>query len=581
MAPIPSSLPKAGKKRTKVSKEDCKEIVANIRSLERAVLNSKANLNNIVSIYSYSEDEHPPKVIYGAIHSLHRIYSQFFENGDLKRPKNSSTTLPDDSDLSRSQSNDSQSEDPKLKVNAWLRSNYIKYTNRLLSLLSHSEPGLQVASLNLLMDLTRLESIQLNQHDETQSFNNEFFVNVLRFIILNENFNDVFAEALMEKYVNVFDDLRFWLLKDLGKIIDQEMAAGPGDNGFEKEEADKRPSKKLKKSESRQIRSKLDLLAENAFVVLDKLSRFPSKPDDINTFLIPITSISSSSNTIASSKPVHQLTKHKQSFSNFVLSYLRLPTLTIPIYKRVLLMMHKKILPNLPDPKVLMSFLTESYNLGGSVSLLALNGVFTLIKDYNLDYPDFYKKLYALFDRNLNHVKYRSKFYTLVDLFLRSPKLPSYLVAAFIKRMARLTLTSPPGGILIIIPMIYNLLKRHPSCMVLIHRTSETDNDSTTDPYDPDTSDPYATNALSSSLWELQTLKSHYYPNISTLIGIFEERLTKMEFKMEEWTGFGYSKLVETSCATTIKKPPALNFDISKQLFTEKDLCAELFDGLL
>ena len=36
------------------------------------------------------------------------------------------------------------------------------------------------------------------------------------------------------------------------------------------------------------------------------------------------------------------------------------------------------------------------------------------------DYPDFYKKLYALFDRNLMHVKYRSRFFRLVDLFLAS-----------------------------------------------------------------------------------------------------------------------------------------------------------------
>ena len=36
------------------------------------------------------------------------------------------------------------------------------------------------------------------------------------------------------------------------------------------------------------------------------------------------------------------------------------------------------------------------------------------------DYPDFYKKLYALFESSVFHVKYRSRFFHLSDLFLSS-----------------------------------------------------------------------------------------------------------------------------------------------------------------
>lgn len=36
------------------------------------------------------------------------------------------------------------------------------------------------------------------------------------------------------------------------------------------------------------------------------------------------------------------------------------------------------------------------------------------------DYPDFYKKLYSLLDRNLLHMKYRSRFFRLLELFLSS-----------------------------------------------------------------------------------------------------------------------------------------------------------------
>lgn len=50
--------------------------------------------------------------------------------------------------------------------------------------------------------------------------------------------------------------------------------------------------------------------------------------------------------------------------------------------------------------------------------------------------------------------------------------LPVYLVAAFAKRLARLALTAPPTGLLIVLPLIYNLIRRHPSCRILIHKPS-------------------------------------------------------------------------------------------------------------
>lgn len=70
------------------------------------------------------------------------------------------------------------------------------------------------------------------------------------------------------------------------------------------------------------------------------------------------------------------------------------------------------------------------------------------------------------------HVRYRPRFLRMLDLFLSSTHLPTALVASFVKRLARLCLSAPPAAIISIIPMIYNLLKRHPACMVLIHSTS-------------------------------------------------------------------------------------------------------------
>lgn len=58
---------------------------------------------------------------------------------------------------------------------------------------------------------------------------------------------------------------------------------------------------------------------------------------------------------------------------------------------------------------------------------------------------------------------------------LPSSHLPVYLVAAFAKRLSRLALTAPPTALLIVLPFIYNLIRRHPSCRVLIHKPTTED----------------------------------------------------------------------------------------------------------
>ena len=102
-----------------------------------------------------------------------------------------------------------------------------------------------------------------------------------------------------------------------------------------------------------------------------------------------------------------------------------------------------QVIPFLPRPLLLTDFLLTSYSVGGAISLLALSSVYTLISQHNLEFPQFYIKLYALFAPEVMHVKYRARFFHLSSLFLSSTHLPEYLVAAFVKRLARLCLTAP------------------------------------------------------------------------------------------------------------------------------------------
>ncbi|KAF9148929.1 hypothetical protein BGX20_006177 [Mortierella sp. AD010] len=81
--------------------------------------------------------------------------------------------------------------------------------------------------------------------------------------------------------------------------------------------------------------------------------------------------------------PLLTLFNHRRVFSDCWIAILKLPFTTV-IYKKTLLIVHKRIIPHLPQPTVLMDFLTDSYNAGGAVSLLALKGLFVLITEHNL-----------------------------------------------------------------------------------------------------------------------------------------------------------------------------------------------------
>lgn len=96
---------------------------------------------------------------------------------------------------------------------------------------------------------------------------------------------------------------------------------------------------------------------------------------------------------------------------------------------------------------------------------------------HDSDYPNFFLKLYRLLSPQVMHVRYRPRFLRMLVTFLSSTHLPIALVASFIKRLARLCLTAPPAAIVSIIPFIYNLLKNHPACMILIHSTEEVEPD--------------------------------------------------------------------------------------------------------
>jgi U3 small nucleolar RNA-associated protein 19 len=177
-------------------------------------------------------------------------------------------------------------------------------------------------------------------------------------------------------------------------------------------------NKKIKLSEENEQVDDLRMIANNVFAILESIRTMPTEASEIDEFwTVNPTKYESKStksnktddllgdegllsdsdienveeetpankgkNTKKRKHPLLQLGIHKRGFSDCWIKLLKLP-LTEEMYKKVLLILHKRILPHMYEPKLLMDFLTDSYNVGGAVSLLALNGLFTLITEHNL-----------------------------------------------------------------------------------------------------------------------------------------------------------------------------------------------------
>lgn len=128
--------------------------------------------------------------------------------------------------------------------------------------------------------------------------------------------------------------------------------------------------------------------------------------------------------------------------------------------KQLLIVLLERVLPHFDKPLLLTDFLMDSLDVGGPVSLLALQGIFTMIQEHNIDYPNIFTKLYSMFEPEIFHTKFKARLFYLSDLFLSSTHLPETLVAAFTKRLARLALVAPSEDIIIICMFIGNLILR-------------------------------------------------------------------------------------------------------------------------
>ncbi|XP_043276228.1 nucleolar complex protein 4 homolog B isoform X2 [Venturia canescens] len=211
--------------------------------------------------------------------------------------------------------------------------------------------------------------------------------------------------------------------------------------------------------------------------------------------------------------------------------------LTPQLHKQLLIVLLERVMPHLEKPVLLTDFLMDSLDANGPIGLLALQGVFVLVTKHNLEYPNIFTKLYSMFEPEIFHTKYKARLFYLSDLFLSSTHLPEALVAAFAKRLARLTMVAPPEDILIILLFVGNLLLRHPGLKRLIDHPHgggavSSEGSGMADPFLMEERDPLQSNALLSSLWEIKALQHHVLPSVATAARFIRDPLPSVEYDM-------------------------------------------------
>ncbi|KAG8821763.1 hypothetical protein FRC17_009739 [Serendipita sp. 399] len=363
-------------------------------------------LNELADLLKIAEKEtEKPEALHKAIYAAYRTFSLLISNGWLH-------------------SSGSRSENVVV-VRQWLFTRLDQFFNLLGDAFQHPEPLITEAATQIPLSLLKQLSSSISVATETPQIHYRIFRYILPMYLRTK-----MSLAILIDLVNRYDDFRWFTLREIPRILHTFLAT----------ERDA-------------------ILIENTLSLLEKCESVPQTRADIKSFYI--TQLAKPPKDIAVSKPsddegqsddddwrkyfdtekeepevenssdgrASQLSTHRKLFyvqshrSQFSAAWLALLQYikSSPEHSnRVLSILHRSILPNLTQPLQLMDWISACIEFDGATALLAFNALFVLIQEHNLDYPDFYTRLYTLLNKDILHVRYRARFFRLLELFLSS-----------------------------------------------------------------------------------------------------------------------------------------------------------------
>ncbi|XP_015931566.1 protein NUCLEOLAR COMPLEX ASSOCIATED 4 [Arachis duranensis] len=556
--------------------------VAEIKTLGNDLLSSASNINNLPLLLNFVNPSSPPHHLLESLLSLHSFFLPLLP------------TLPSSSShAADAKESEHQSH---FIYNAWLRSKFDELVKSLLEVLvsprqQHEE---QEAVKEVVLD-TLMEFVKVANGGR---FHSAIYHRFLHSIVHSESSVEFLVDLLTAKYFK-YIDVRYFTLISLKKLATTLKGKSCLEDKSENADA----------ADASQLSSSTERVIHNIYYTI---SRVPPFENSDNTSDLEMWSRSDDkqvkpekhNNSVLSAAKITK--KMKLKFTQAWLSFLRLP-LPLDVYKEVLVNLHQVVIPHLSNPVMLCDFLTRSYDIGGVVSVMALSSLFILMTQYGLEYPNFYEKLYVLLVPSIFMAKHRARFFQLLDSCLKSPLLPAYLAASFAKKMSRLLLSIPPSGALVITALIHNILRRHPSINCLVHWEDQVDEgkgDKATDEATAANSDdakvsasqklgidhfnygepnPKKSNAMRSSLWEVDTILQHYCPPVSRFALSLENDLTvrakTSEVNVGDFSSGSYATIIGAEMSRRVKQVPlAFYKSTPSTLFSEADFAGWTFD---
>ena len=456
-----------------------------------------------------------------------------------------------------------------------------------LTLPSSAYVEVQVVALNALLDMVK-------RFEADNIFDNSLFARTMRALITSSNCSAELVVTFLQNYAKKYGDIAYFALKGMRVVVMDTVAS------YE----DKKTSKIKAAIVARNVYnvvSRMQVPMDEEFLLCSFVGSSAVLGEDEDDEAESDDDLSSAeasdvpedeesddgeddgdnSDASATKRRVKRpkwaaISFHRREYSKLWCGLLRLP-LSDKIYRAILRKLPNEIIPNMVNPILISDFITTSCDQGGEAGLLALSGMYQLIAKHNFDYPSFYSKIYAMITPDLFYAKYRSNFFEKLSLFMTSSRMPLTTVASFSKRLAKLSLHGPPSGALFALPLIFNMLKRHPKCICMIHRESKapkgSDSNDTNnikkDPFNSDENDPAKTNAINSSLWEIEALQKHPNPSVSTLAKSFKQSFSKRPYNMKNFCSSTYKDMFDQQIHRRINKEPAVNFQEPEGLFAD------------
>ncbi|TGJ87480.1 hypothetical protein E0Z10_g1240 [Xylaria hypoxylon] len=327
-----AKLPEKASKRTKAESSDddddeqeVEDRQAEILLLEDEILQSKKNYNNITTLLELaSEQKDGLEVSLFATVSLCRVFIRLLASGGLSRKTGQS--------------------ERETVVIQWLKGRLGDYKKLLVAALSEEDSA--STALTISLRLLKAET-QIPSDKSDITFPKVFLKDIVGALVGNR-FEDV-QEEFCEKYLGEYADIRFYTFEGLSDILANHHAS-PIDND----------------------------LFNSVFDMLSYFESVPTSTEDLGSLYVDLPQ--------KKSQLVLSLHQQKKQCQSAWVALLKLNP-DRQQRKRLLEIMAESIAPWFIQPELLMDFLTDSYNAGGSLSLLALSEARAAVESEGMDDP--------------------------------------------------------------------------------------------------------------------------------------------------------------------------------------------------